>query len=145
MKFFEEDVVEALPSKLKIITFQILGLLFDVLGVFGGLLVIYGWTSVLTKASWPIVDTYTKAISTYSTLAATLLISASIYIHTKPLPPSKASKWFTAPLVMAFIIGSVVFHVHSGVQIPVYVINGFAIAGLAGGLHRHFRTKEAQR
>ncbi len=136
---------ETSPTRLKVITFQILGLLIDVLGSLGGLLVLYGWIAAVTKTSWTVLDAYATGVATYSTLAGTVLLCASIYNKTKPLPPSAASIFFTAPVVVICILGSVIYSAWMKVSIPIHSIIGFAILGLAGGLHRQFRTEEAQR
>ncbi len=111
--------------------------LLNASGIFGLLLIGYGWAiDFNSKWSWPLLDTYAQFISTILTLLGTFFTAASVYFPVHSRRADTHSRKVLAPLVCLLTLVSIYFLFFGNKPIPQNVINGFAVLGLTGALFR---------
>ena len=106
------------------------------LGFSGVMFICYGVISRGTGSIWPVLEKWVNPISSFLTIFATLITAISIYFY-KPFShqPERFSKFVSAPLVIISCVIAVIFLITTG-DIPLVVVNGFALLGISGGLFR---------
>ena len=106
------------------------------LGFSGVMFICYGVISRGTGSIWPVLEKWVNPISSFLTMFATLITAISIYFY-KPFShqPERFSKFVSAPLVIISCVIAVIFLITTG-DIPLVVVNGFALLGISGGLFR---------
>ncbi len=115
----------------------LLRLVFNIIGFAGAALVIYTAVAAYTQKAWEPIEWVALWMSTFLTLAGTLLVASSVYFYGAviPTPPERVSRYYTAPVVIVSSVGAMVALVANG-SLPQTLVNGFAMLGLAGGLFR---------
>ncbi len=119
--------------------FEIAGHAIAWLGV---ILIVYGMVSTLTAEVWLPLERFILPIAATVVLVAIGLNAAVIYALPQNLPPpSPVSRYVTAPAVILLCVGGLFFVWHQG--LPVAVILGFAVLGLAWSLLRTLPRRPA--
>jgi hypothetical protein len=106
------------------------------IGWFGVALIAYGITTEVTGEKWLPLERIAEPLSSALTILGTIVVALSIYFWgPNETPPESMSLYITAPLIIA---GSCValFALYRHGALPIVVVNGFAIMGLAGALLR---------
>ncbi len=112
--------------------FEIAGHAIAWLGV---ILIVYGMVSTLTAEVWLPLERFILPIAATVVLVAIGLNAAVIYALPEALPPpSPVSRYVTAPAVILLCVAGLFLVWQQG--LPVAVILGFAVLGLAWSLLR---------
>ena len=93
-----------MTNKYKNLKKQILDKIFNLIGVVGILLIIYGAFTNWFLSKWPPIESLSSTFSVYSTLFATLITTISIYIPTNNSNPKEFSKYLSAPIIIVCLI-----------------------------------------
>jgi hypothetical protein len=123
-------------SEGKLIFRQLTTTILNASGVFGFLLIGYGYAVGIDPSwSWPLIDKYAPFISAILTLAGTFLTSASVYFPVHSRQADAHSRKVIAPFV-CFLAFAFMLHLFFNKSLSDNIINGFGILGLSGGLFR---------
>lgn len=106
------------------------------LGFAGAVLIVYGLGVVFTGNTYAPFEKYAGRISNILTLVGTSLTAISIYGPPNTRSPDNFSRFVSAPIVITTIILTLWLMLFSLTLVPIHVVNGFALLGLAGGLFR---------
>ena len=109
--------------------------LFNLLGMLGMVLILYGAVSACSGQPWPWLDDLAGPLSITLTLVGVLLVASSIYYGpVRYTPPVRFSRFVSGPLtIMGACIAVYFTWFHA---LPLFVCNGFALLGIAGALFR---------
>ncbi len=104
------------------------------LGWAGAGFICYGSISALTGERWLPLERIAEPLSSAITIMGTAITAVSIYFFSsKPTAPVSTSYLGTAVVIAACMVALFIL-IWWG--LPVVVVNGFAITGLAGALYR---------
>jgi hypothetical protein len=106
------------------------------IGYLGCMLIIYGLYSEIYDNRWLLIEKYADYLASIATLIGTMLTAYSIYLPNNPRPPKEISKKIISPLVILAGLTAIFFMIYTGKQLPVYVLNGFALLAISGALLR---------
>jgi hypothetical protein len=98
----------------------------------------YSMNAELNGHRFPFLEKWGPLLSTFFTLLGTLLTALSIYFYAENSPPNRPepfSLWISAPIViLGCLLAMWLLYVRG--DLPVMLLNGFAMLGLAGALFR---------
>jgi hypothetical protein len=119
------------PTRGTFLRFAIMGI-----GWLGVALVTYGIVTAITGEKWLPLERIAEPLSSALTVLGTSVVAVSVYFwgHNET-PPEPMSRYITAPLVIGGSGVALGMLCLNG-ALPVVVVNGFAIVGLAGALLR---------
>ena len=106
------------------------------LGFVGLLLIAYGAALYYTGEKYSLLEGAADAISVVATLVGTGLTAASVWLPENKRPPEEFSKKISAPLVVLAVVCLLIIYLQGSIELPVHIINGFAVLGLSGALFR---------
>jgi hypothetical protein len=105
-------------------------------GWLGVTLIIYGIVAALTGEKWLPLERIAEPLSSALTIFGTVVVALSIYFFgPSATPPESMSVYVFAPVVIAVSCTALIVLYRDG-ALPIVVVNGFAIIGLAGALLR---------
>jgi surface polysaccharide O-acyltransferase-like enzyme len=105
-------------------------------GWFGGAFIFYGLVTALTGESWPPLERVAEPLSSALTILGTAVVAFSIYFDAQTAPPPEDMSFFiAAPLVIVACAAALLVLWSKG-TLPVTIVNGIAMVGLAGALLR---------
>jgi hypothetical protein len=101
--------------------------------------VLYSIVAALTEP-WAPLEKYAAFISSLLTLFGVIVTAASVYVTQASYHrPWSTNKRIVAPIVIGACVIAIFFLFREG-QLPVVMVNGFAMLGLSGGLQRLIPT-----
>ncbi len=106
------------------------------LGWSGVAFVLYGLVSAWTGQPWPPLERFANAVSSGLTIAGCIVTAVSIYFFspTQTQPDVESIAFFAPAVIISGLVALGVLF--SKGNLPVTVVNGFAILAIAGGLFR---------
>ena len=104
------------------------------LGWSGAAFIFYGGVASLTQEQWAPLERIAGPLSSALTIVGTAVTAGSIYFYSpNPTPPVRTS-YLGAAIVVAACLAALVMMIWW--ELSAVIVNGFAIAGLAGALYR---------
>jgi uncharacterized membrane protein len=128
--------LEFSPLKLSDVQAKVLRNSFAGFGWLGLILIVYGIVAEITGEKWLPLERIAEPLSSALTIFGTVIVALSIYFFgPSATPPESMSIYVFAPFVIAISCGALIVLYRNG-TLPIVVVNGFAIIGLAGALLR---------
>ena len=108
----------------------------NLIGVCGIILIFYGIVSSVKNSKWELLEKYADYLATFGTLLGALLTAISIYLPSNLREPEEFSKFISAPLVILSVLIACIFIIIRRRNLPVHIVNGFALLAISGALFR---------
>ena len=109
---------------------------FAFLGWIGAILIVYTAVAAFTKEQWKPLEQWAGPVSSLLTVIGTALTALQIYFPSTDIhPPDRFSKLAAAPVVIIGCLVAVVVWFRA-FDLPITLVNGFALLGLAGAFFR---------
>jgi uncharacterized membrane protein len=115
---------------------QVVIIFLNLLGTMGMLLIIYGVVCQMTDTTWAPLETIAEWLSSSVTCLATVIVACTAYQKPNQRKADFHSRVIVAPIVILCVIGAIVYMYMSGRPLHRFIVNGFAIASLAGAILR---------
>jgi hypothetical protein len=114
---------------------QALVFVLNVIGIVGGLLILYSILAGLSGSRWDLLEKYATPAADALTLLGTALTASSVYVRTNTRPPDEFSRYISAPMVLAAIVIAIWAWLWKG-RLPPLVVTGFSLLAISGALFR---------
>jgi hypothetical protein len=124
------------PTDNEILLDQMIESIIHFVGIFGLVLIAYGFTAEFSGDTFEPIESTVDLISTISTLVGVILSACSVYFPPLNRPAEIRSKKVIAPIVLIMIVLAIIYMPVTKKNLPVSVVLGFANLGLAGTLFR---------
>jgi hypothetical protein len=111
-----------------------LPLITNILAWLGVVIIAYGTISALTGETWRPLERHILPVAATLTLIAVLLHAILVYLPVQRFDPGPAGRYTVAPAIIALCLAGLFLIWYKG--LPVSVVLGFAVLGLAWSLSR---------
>jgi hypothetical protein len=142
-KWWSDTLAKTLRSYLLAKTLRYL---FSGFGWLGAALIIYGVIAEVTGDKWSPLEHIAEPLSSALTILGTVVVALSVYFFgtSAAAAPEAVLKFVLSPLIILLSFAALIALLLIG-RLPIVVVNGFAILGLAGALLRIQPDPDVQR